>query len=257
MNDIKIIDTNPENIYDFALCGYKNPKNAGYISKAEWLKNQFQYGLKYKVLYSEARGTLGSIEYIPAEHAWRPVNADGYMFIHCIMIMPKDHKGKGYGSLMIDECIKDAELLGMKGVAVVCRDGTWMSGKEIYLQKGFTVADKAKPDFELLIRKFQPESATPSFSGAVQGISDEYRNGMFIFTSAQCPYTEKAVSEISETANLEYNINTNIIEMHESKDVAKCPSAFGTFSIIFNGKIIADHPISRTRFKNILNNIKV
>lgn len=256
MNDIIIIDTNAENITKYAMCGYKNPKNAGYISKAEWLKNQFQYGLKYKVLYSEARGTLGSIEYMPAEHAWRPVEADGYMFIHCIMIMPKDHKGKGYGSMMIDECIKDTQMLGMKGVAVVTRDGTWMSGKEIYLQKGFSVADKAKPDFELLFRKFKPENVTPFFSGTINKISDEYKDGLFIFTSAQCPYTEKAVSEISETASMEYNIKANIIEMLESKDTAKCPSAFGTFSITFNGRVIADHPISRTRFKNIMNSIK-
>lgn len=35
----------------------------------------------------------GFIEYLPGEHAWRAVHADGYLFIHCLWVVGKS-KGK-------------------------------------------------------------------------------------------------------------------------------------------------------------------
>lgn len=255
MECVRIIDTNPANINQFSVCGYKNSKNAGYKSKVEWLIKQYALGLKYKILYSDKDGSIGSIEYTPGEYSWRPVDARGYMIIHCIMIMPKEYKAKGYGSLLVDECIRDAELKGMQGVAVVTRKGTWMAGSELFIKKGFEVADTLAPDFVLLVKKFDTSSQSPKFSASAYKINDEYKNGLVIFTSAQCPYAEKAVAEISESAKADYRIIPRIVEMHINEDTSECPSAFGTFSIAYNGNVIADHPISKTRFNNIMQKI--
>lgn len=252
MECVRIIDTNPTNISQFSICGYKNTKNKGYKSKVEWLIKQYGQGLKYKVLFSDKDGSIGSIEYIPGEHAWRPVDAKDYMFIHCIMIMPKEYKTKGYGSLLVDECIKDAEVNGMKGVAVVTRKGTWMAGKDLFIKKGFEVSDTMAPDFELMVKKFDPSVISPRFLDSARQIKQDYKSGLVIFTSAQCPYSEKAVAEITETAKTVYRMEPKIVEMNESRQTTECPSAFGTFSIVFDGKVVADHPISNTRFKNIM-----
>lgn len=255
MECVRIIDTNAANINQYSICGYKNSKNAGYKSKIEWLKKQYPLGLKYKILYSDKDGSIGSIEYIPGEYAWRPVEAKGYMFIHCIMIMPKEYKTKGYGSLMVDECMKDVELQGMNGVAVVTRKGSWMAGREVFIGKGFEVADTLKPDFELLVKKIKPATDSPKFSLSAGKVADEYKTGLQIFTSGQCPYTDKAVAEIIESAKSDYGIDARIVEMISSADTAKCPSAFGTFTIAFNGEVVADHPISKNRFRNIMNKV--
>ena len=37
------------------------------------------------------------IEYIPAENAWVPINADGYMYIDCLWVSGS-FKGKGYST---------------------------------------------------------------------------------------------------------------------------------------------------------------
>jgi len=109
MEGIEIIDTNADNILEYGVCGYKNIKRAGYLEKIEWLKNRFQEGLKIKTLYSDKDGNQGMIEYIPGEYCWRPVEASRYMFIHCIFAGFKHtDKGKGYGSLLVVECLKDA-----------------------------------------------------------------------------------------------------------------------------------------------------
>ena len=142
-----IVDTNMNNVLKYGLCGYKDIKRAGYPEKIEWLKDRFQEGMKIKTLYSDEDGTQGMIEYLPGEYCWRPVEANGYMFIHCIFSGFKSfYKGKGYGSLLVDECLKDARNGNLHGVAVVTRKGPFMAGKELFVKKGFEVVENAPPD---------------------------------------------------------------------------------------------------------------
>jgi N-acetylglutamate synthase-like GNAT family acetyltransferase len=76
------------------------------------------------------------LEYLPGEFAHRPVNADGYMFIHCIFVgFKNEFKGKGYASALIEECINDAQRQKMSGVAVVTRKGSFMANDQIFLKK--------------------------------------------------------------------------------------------------------------------------
>jgi len=117
MNEIKIITTSPDDIGTFAMCGYKNNKQEGYRRKVEWNKKRYAEGMRYKILHSEDQGAVGGIEYIPGEFTWRAVEAAGYMMIHCVYIMKKPYKGKGYGDLLLAECLKDAKKEKMFGVA--------------------------------------------------------------------------------------------------------------------------------------------
>ncbi len=251
-NDLTIVNTDATNIHQFGMCGYKDPKNPGYQNKLDWLKQRYDEGLRYKMLVSEKKGAIGGIEYIPGEYAWRPVVADGFMFIHCIFIIPKEVKGQGYGKKMVEACISDARQSGMKGVAVVTRKGTWMAGKELFLSLGFEVTDTAKPDFELLTLKFDPSTPGCKFTSGRENSLKKYSKGLYIITSGQCPYTQKAVVEIGEAALKDYGIDPTIVHLENASQAREVPCAFGSFCMIYNGKIIADHPISQTRFRNIL-----
>ena len=256
MDEIEIIDTTADNILEYGVCGYKNIKREGYPEKIEWLKDRFPEGLKIKTLYSDKDGTQGMIEYIPGKYAWRPVEARGYMFIHCIFAgFKRAYKGKGYGSLLVDECVKDAKKEHKHGVAVVTRKGPFMAGKELFFKKGFEVVDTAPPDFELLVKKFDKNAPTPKFKGYWEKKQSKYGRGLTIIRADQCPYSVKNVREISETAEKEYGIKPNIISLKNYKEAQNSPCAFGTFCIIYDGKVIAHHPISNTRFKNIMNKI--
>jgi hypothetical protein len=254
MKGIEIVDTNEDNILNYGVCGYKNIKKAGYPEKIEWLKDRFKEGMKLKILYSEKDGTQGMIEYLPGEYCWRPVEADGYMFIHCVFVgFKRAYKGKGYASQLLDECIKDAKNQNMPGVAVVTRKGAFMAGKEIFIKNGFEVVDSAPPDFELLVKKFNEKAPTPKFRGDWEKRLNKYKKGLTIIRADQCPYTVKNVNEISETAKKMYGIKPNIVDLKSSEEAKKSPCPFGTFCIIYNGKIVAHHPISKTRFQNIMN----
>jgi len=256
MERIKIIDTNADNILEYGVCGYKSIKRAGYPEKIEWLKKRFPEGMKMKTLYSDKDGTQGMIEYIPGEYCWRPVQASGYMFIHCIFVgFKRAYKGKGYGSLLVDECLEDAKKESMQGVAVLTRKGAFMAGKELFVKKGFEVVDTAPPDFELLVKKFNKNSPTPKFKGNWEKRLSQYGQGLTIIRADQCPYSVKNVKEIKETAEKIYGLKPSIIELKNCQEAQNSPCPFGTFCIVYNGKVIAHHPVSNTRFVNIMNKI--
>ena len=255
-DEIEIVDVNAANIFNFGVCGYKNIKREGYLEKVNWLKDRFAEGLKLKILTSSINGTQGMIEYIPGQFCWRPVEAPGYMFIHCIFSgFKRAYKGKGYGSRLLQVAITDALTQHMYGIAVVTRKGAFMAGKELFIKHDFHVVDKIPPDFELLIKKFDQHAPIPHFKKHIQQSLASYNEGLTILRADQCPYTVKNVREISESANEIYGLKTRIVNFTNFKEAQNSPCAFGTFCIIYNGEIISYHPISNTRFKNIMKKI--
>ena len=127
-----------------------------------------------------------------------------------------------------------------------------MARNDIFLKKSFQVVDSAKPDFELLVKKFDVKSKNPRFKPNMADNLKKYQKGLYVIRSPQCPYTEKNVNAILESAKNKFNIQPNLVDLEDSNGVQDIPSAFGTFCIIYNGEIISHHPISNTRFENIM-----
>ena len=252
--DIQIIDLTPENIASYGVCGYKDVgKHLELRRKIEWFKKYYSKGLRIKALISKSGGYQGMLEYIPGEYAHRPVNAEGYMFIHCIFVgFRNEFKGKGYASYMLDECINESRKLNMCGVSVVTRKGSFMAKKEIFLKKGFRLVDNAEPDFELLVLKFSEESRDPEFR---KPSLQEYSGGLTIIRSPQCPYSVKNVDAIIQTAK-KMNLEPKLIDLDDHLSAQQSPCAFGTFCIINDGVILSHHPISNARFENIMKSKK-
>jgi hypothetical protein len=250
MTEIKIIDLTPENIPEYGVCGYKDTgKHVELRRKIDWFKEYYPKGLRIKALLSNKGGYQGMLEYIPGKYAHRPVDAEGYMFIHCIFVgFKSEFKGKGYASALIDTCIEDAKSLNMIGVAVVTRKGSFMADKDIFLKKGFIAVDSAKPDFELLVMKFDKTAIDPKFKPFSP---EKYNNSLTIIRSAQCPYSVKNVDAILLTAE-KLKIKADLIEIKDAESAQQTPCAFGTFCIIFNKEVISHHPISNKRFENIM-----
>jgi len=251
--DFDIIDITPENIADYGVCGYKDvKKHLELRRKIDWYYVNYKNGLRIKALISKTGGYQGMIEYIPGKYAYRPVSADNYMFIHCLFVgFKKEFKGKGFATKLINQCINDAKLMNLGGVAVVTRKGSFMAKKDIFIKPGFTQVDKAKPDFELFALKFENSSQNPKF--AIPEIDkDKYSKGLMIMRCAQCPYSVKNVEEIIKTAENKLKIPVQLIELKNCEDIKKVPNPFGTFCVIYNGEVISHHPISNTRFENIM-----
>ena len=254
--DIEIITLTPENIAEYGVCGYKDTnKHLELRKKIEWFKEYYPKGLRIKIIVAKTGGYQGMIEYILGQYAHRPVDAENYLFIHCLFVgFKKEHKGKGYASALIEECINDAKINNFSGVAVVTRQGSFMAKKDIFIKKGFVLVDKAEPDFELLVFKFKKESIDPKFKIDTLDLK-QYSKGLTIIRSPQCPYSEKNVNAIIDSAK-KMKLDINLIDLKDFSSAQHVPCAFGTFCIIYNGEIISHHPISNTRFENIMKTSK-
>lgn len=253
MSEVEIIDADASNICDYGFCGYRNIKQEGYKRKTNWLKKRFSEGMRFKILHAPDEGAVGLIEYIPGEYTWRPIEARGYLVIHCIMIHRKKYKDGGYGSRLLGECLKDAKKMKAHGVAVVTSRGTWMAGSGLFIRHGFESVDSAPPSFELLAKKLK-KGPLPTFRGGWEEKARSYGAGLVIIRSDQCPCTAKSTREILDTADA-LGISARVKELETCRQAQNAPSPYGIFNIVYNGRLIADHPISKSRFKNTMKQI--
>jgi GNAT superfamily N-acetyltransferase len=249
VSDYQIINTHAGNIDACTLCGNKNPNKLGHRRKTDWLKQRYAEGLRYKVLRSEKFGEIGMIEYAPANHAWRPVEAEGYLLIHCLMITHK-HKGKGLGSLLLDNCLEDAEKSRCQGVAVVTSSDSFMAGSDLFLKAGFVPVDRIPP-YELLVKKLHETAPAPRFIVDRKRLFKRYRKGLTILAADQCPYVAQTAERIAE-ASRTLGLEPNLVRITSAPDSRELPTPYGVFSILFDGKLIAGRPISATRFLTIM-----
>lgn len=249
MPEVQIIDTNADSIRNHGFCGFNNQANPGHCAKSDWLAARFPEGLRFKLLMVDG-ADAGMIEYAPSERAWRPIEADNYFVIHCLMLSKKKYKGEGYGSLLADECERDARQAGRNGVAVVTSAGTWMVGPELFFGRGYELADSAPPSYKLLARRFS-DAPLPRFAGGWEQTLRTYGSGLTILTSDQCPCIPKCVADIS-AACAEMGIEPKIVQLASSAEARRAPSAYGIFNVIHDGEIVAEHPISGTRFRSIM-----
>lgn len=254
MEDIEIISFTPDTIANYGVCGYKDVhKHEELVRKIAWYSKYYPEGLRIKGLFSKTDGYQGMIEYMPGKIAHRPVAADGYLFIQCVFVgFKKEYKGKGYGEMLIRECMNEAEEGSLSGVAVVTRKGSFMATKDIFLKLGLSVVDTAPPDFELLAYRFDTDAPEPKFQPGLNERAAEYPEGLTILRSTQCPYSVKNVNAIIKTAKEKYNLNPVLIDLDDPVAVQHSPCAFGSFCILYNGTVISHHPISNGRFENIL-----
>jgi N-acetylglutamate synthase-like GNAT family acetyltransferase len=232
----KIININAHNVDQTGFfCYMSKPKSEGYKKKLNWLKDRFAEGMRIKMFELPDRGF---IEYIPGEYAWRAVNAEGYMFIHCLWIVGKSKK-KGLASILLDECIRDAKAAGLNGVAMVTSERVWLMGKRLLLKHGFESVEEQAP-FNLMVKQFKDVSA-PSFCGNFEQKATKFGEGFTVFYSDQCPYISDAISVIQKFAT-ERGKKSNVVKLENSEDVREItPSPYGLFSVVYDGKLLAYH----------------
>ncbi|NOX86661.1 MAG: GNAT family N-acetyltransferase [Chlorobi bacterium] len=226
----------------------KNKKAPGYQKKVEWFKKKINSGIKIKIATNKQNKQLGFIEYIPSEIAWRPVKAENYFFIQCIALFVRSAKHQNIGSALIQACVKDAKLNGKSGVCAMSSNGTWMANKSIFEKNNFILIDQLDR-FELLCKKFNDNNPQPEFIDWTKK-QNNYKGWNLIY-SDQCPWHEKSVSDIKQSA-MDNGIDLKITVLSSPKEAQKAPSGFGSFSLIKDGKLIEDHYLSKTRFENIL-----
>lgn len=245
----KIITLDHNNIdTEHICCAIGNDKkNQGRAQiKKTWLKQTFSDGFKFKKF--NLRGKV-FIEYVPAENAWSPVEAPGYMFIHCFWVSGR-YKGQGYGSKLLEECIRESK--NKNGVVVIStsKKKPFIADKKFFLKKGFIVCDTAPPYFELLVKQFT-DAPLPKFKeNAKTGICDN-KTGLTFHYSDQCPFNEDFVNEMAD-AGKNYKIPTKIIKIETKEQAQNISSPISIFSVFYNGNFLSSELMTQKKFDQLL-----
>jgi len=253
MREYEVVNTNADNIGGCAFCGYKSGKSEGHRRKLDWLKKRYVEGLRYKVLRSREFGDIGMIEYALGNNAWRPVEAECYLVIHCLMVSYK-HKGKGLGALLLDSCLRDAKKSKCRGVAVVTSGDSFMAGSDFFIKAGF-VSVESSPPYELLVKKFKKAFPDPRFIVDRERLLKRYKTGLTILAADQCPMVPKCVNDIAE-ASRALGLKPKVVCVRSAQQSRELPTPYGMFSIVYDGRLIAERPISGTRFRSIMYEIQ-
>jgi len=237
-------------------CGIKDRAHPGRHEKYCWLQANAEFGLHAKELLAPDGEPCGYIEYLPGEFAWRGVDARGYMFIHCVWISSKRHQRKGWGSVLVEACLEDAKKVGMSGAAVMVRDGPWLADRRLFLANGFEPVDTAPPDYQLLVKKFDRGAANPAFKKGWDQKLAKWDRGLILIRSSQCPHIAKFATEIAQAAEEDYGIVPKVVDLKSWREAQEAPTPYAVFALIYNGRLLADHQISRTRFHNIMRKLE-
>ena len=247
---MNIIDITPENVEEKGFfCLMSRRRSEGYQRKLKWLEARFHEGLQIKML-DLSEGGRGFIEYIPGEYAWRPVNAAGYFLIHCLWVVGKS-KGNGYATMLLEDCIADAERQGVHGVAMVTSEGNWLVGRKLLLRHGFEKVDRADPGYELLVHGFSPAPA-PSFPTDWDRRAAGFGKGLTVVRTDQCPYLDDAVSTALEAARIR-EIPARVVELTSAREIReRAPSPYGVFTIILDGKVLSHYCQPKKKLNELL-----
>jgi YD repeat-containing protein len=76
--------------------------------------------------------------------------------------------------------------------------------------------------------------------------------GPIIIRSSQCPHIAKFAPDIAQTAADGYQVGPKVVDLGSWGDAQNAPTPYAVFALIYNGRLLADHQISRTRFRNIM-----
>jgi L-amino acid N-acyltransferase YncA len=251
-SDVRLEKVDAGNLSTCGVGCITSRSHEGRRRKVDWLRRRFTEGLRF-LLFRDGHGTpLGFLEYVPGEFAWRPVDAKGWLFVHCLWVYPKGQAVGGLGNRLIQACIEEARQAGTRGVAAVVSAGPWMAGPQVFLKNGFVqVAERDR--FQLVMHRLKSGPA-PRF----REISPKWQRhrGLHIVYAAQCPYVPKSVNDVSAMA-AEHGLEVKVTVLRSAREAQSAPSYYGVFNLLWNGRLLSDHYVSRGRFRSLLREILV
>lgn len=245
---MEYIKLTPENLErEHICCAISSNRDPQVTAKKSWLRDRLSEGLVF--LKGDARGKC-FIEYIPAEYAWTPISAEGYMHINCLWVSGS-FKGHGYSNDLLDACILDAKAKGLSGLTVISshKKMSFLSDPKYLLYKGFKTADTAPPYFTLMYLPFSDASPVPHFKDCVKCPPGEL-HGFTIYYTWGCPFTAKYVP-ILEKAAAERGIPLKSIQITSRQEAQSAPSPWTNFSLFYEGRLITHEILSEKKFISI------
>lgn len=246
MEYIRVTDENVDN--EHICCAISNNNDIQVSSKKAWLKDRFEEGLVF--FKSVERGKC-FIEYIPAENAWNPIIADGYMYIDCLWVAGS-LKGNGYSTDLLNACIEDSVKKGKKGLCILssAKKKTFLADPKYLKYKGFTVCDEADNGIQLWYLPFEEKAVAPKFKDCAKHPHID-ESGYVLYYTSQCPFNAKYVPIITNIAR-EKSVNFKAIHLQSKEEAQSAPTPITTYALFSDGNYMTNEQMNDKRFLKLL-----
>ena len=246
---MEYIQVTKENIEkEHICCAISSNKDVQVISKKAWLTERFEEGLVF--LKSVERGKC-FIEYLPAENAWNPIEAEGYMYIDCLWVAGS-FKGNGYSTDLLNACIEDSKKKGKKGLCILAaaKKKPFLADPKFLKYKGFRVCDEAENGIQLWCLPFDEDAALPKLKECAKKPHID-KSGYVLYYTNQCPFNAKYVPVLEELAK-EQNVEFKAIHI-ESKEIAQsAPTPITTYALFCDGEYLTNEQMNDKKFLKLL-----
>ena len=229
-------------------CAISNNKDVQVSSKKAWLEGRFDEGLVF--LKSTERGKC-FIEYIPAENAWVPIEAEGYTYIDCLWVSGS-FKGHGYSSDLLSACEKESREKGKKGLCILAaaRKRPFLADPKFLKHKGFSACDEADNGIQLWYLPFEEGADLPRFKECARHPHTEEKGYVLYYTS-QCPFNGKYVPILEETAR-ENGIPFKAIHLESREEARSAPTPVTTYALFRDGEYITNEQMNDKKFLKLV-----
>ena len=229
-------------------CAISGGGDVQVLSKKAWLADRFDEGLVF--LKSAERGKC-FIEYIPAENAWNPILADGYMHIDCLWVSGS-LKGHGYSSDLLGACVADSAEKGKKGLCVLssAKKKPFLSDPKYLKHKGFSVCDEADNGIQLWYLPFAPDAPRPRFRECAKHPHIDEK-GYVLFYTHQCPFNAKYVPIVEQTAKA-HGIPFRAVRLESGEAARNAPTPVTTYALFRDGEYLTNEQMNETRFLKLV-----
>jgi thiol-disulfide isomerase/thioredoxin len=247
MDYIRVTKENLEK--EHICCAISNNKDVQVSSKKAWLSERFDEGLVF--LKSVERGKC-FIEYIPAENAWVPIEADGYMYIDCLWVSGA-FKGHGYSTDLLNACIEDSRGKGKKGLCILsaAKKRPFLADPKFLKYKGFMVGDEADNGVQLMYLPFDEKAEIPRFKECAKHPHID-ENGYVLFYTNQCPFNAKYVPILEQTAK-ENDIPFRAIHIESREEAQSAPTPITNYALFYDGVYITNEQMNDKKFLKLVN----
>jgi len=201
-------------------------------------------------LKADVRGKA-FIEYGPAELAWAPVGAPGWLYVQCFWVSGR-FAGTGLGQRLLAAAEKDAEaaaglvfLAAAKGKKPFLSDGRYLASK------GYEVVDEAL-GFALFAKPGGKAGPAPRFSdGARSGVLAGAPAGVDLFWSAQCPFVPHFSREMARAAEAA-GLPARLHEIDGPASARELRAPPGIFQAYRDGRFLTQELMTPEKFAKLL-----
>jgi ribosomal protein S18 acetylase RimI-like enzyme len=245
--EARFVNLSASNLADEHICCAIAGKQhqEGVDLKKAFLARGLERGLVFRKL--DVRGKV-FIEYAPADSAWRPVSAPGYLVIHCLWVSGR-YKAQGIGRDLLRYCLEEGSE--HRGVVVVAGRKPYLTDTRFYQHHGFEVVDRTESGFDLLCHRSEDGAPAPRFTPNAKRSAVPEDSGVHFEYAYQCPFVPGCLRDMSEVAR-EIGLSVTTRELASAKEAQSAASPFGTFGAFLYGKLVTHELTSPKKFRKML-----